>query len=287
MMNFVQQHKRIFAILFCLTIVSCKKEDSSTPRSDSVAIRHPTHQDSVLKTPDSAKQSMLPTSIHYLSLRGSQKAQQRVKRRLVDASAAGSPEGEDSVALDSVTYGYLFETQGVGAHCCSILFLAIGNPAGSNTVDSLWIGDGEVDFRVRNLRGDGRYDVLIRLIHFPYSYATAYSDHGDDLSIYLLTKTGFVNDTRNFPNLIEPEIRRMDRNVSRIKSSIGKTSDLGELKEELACLLYAYSSIDREAAGSRAVERYYDYDDSGSFLPELKETVEYEIKNGKTVPPDH
>ncbi|MFI5201418.1 MAG: hypothetical protein ACHQNE_03430 [Candidatus Kapaibacterium sp.] len=216
------------------------------------------------------------------------------------------------VPLDSTTNAFLFTESSGGMHCCATLYLAISDSTGFRMADTIFLRDG--DYKLRDLDGDGKPEVLATIDYFPYSW-TSFSGSDYDLSIYSITRSGLREVTRNYPDGIERMIRGYMKIIHEVKPKITKEeieeaakgdesgmdipSDnmgqykpeieisqkeaslqfdmdpeyIGELKQELACLLIADISIGREDEGWQVIRKQFPYKGRDRFFNVLKREV--------------
>ncbi len=180
------------------------------------------------------------------------------------------------ISIDSLSKGFILRTWSGGAHCCETIFLALYDGQNFRLIDSLFISDGHFTFK--SIDSTRKKIIAADIDHFPYEW-TSFAGSEFNLSYYSIEATGFHDITAQFARQVMQRVRRFYKNIRQARhSSSGAIEglELGIIRQNLACLLYAYISIGKESEGWEIVRKEYHYADKKKYFSELEENIRTE-----------
>jgi hypothetical protein len=184
---------------------------------------------------------------------------------------SGNP---DVFKFDSLKAVFLFTLWSNGAHCCRTIITAIYDGVSFRFADTLFLSDGY--YKLKDLDSDGVKEILADIDRFPYRW-TSFSGSDYDLTILKIDSvTGKLTDvTAKYPDRVMKYVRSYQKAIraSNRDTLYDAQRRSNIAKQELACLLYAYISLGKEAEGWEILRKQYPYKDSKEYFKELKEII--------------
>lgn len=169
-----------------------------------------------------------------------------------------------------------------GAHCCFYMVAGKLNGTSFAVQDTLWWGDS--DCEIKDIDKDGKLELSGVDVRFAYAF-TSFAGSRFPIIIYQFRKGKFVEVTKNFPDLIEKDIKGFK---DELKDYVKKgfecpkegddiyVGEAGEVKAILAAIVEGYFNLGSVDDGYDYVKKIYTCPDRDKFIKSLK--TDYKLK---------